>query len=79
MATCTIAVSQQPYDDVAYLTSFLTQRDKPSAREQKEKLTADEHDALASKCNAARPLLQRDADTTKENIYGITKKWKAYV
>jgi hypothetical protein len=76
--TATINAPPQPYDDIACLTTYLTQRDKPSAREQKEKLTADGHDALSSTLNTARPLLQRDADTTKENINGITKKFKQY-
>ncbi|CZR68052.1 uncharacterized protein PAC_17951 [Phialocephala subalpina] len=67
---------QQPYNDLAYLTRYLTQRSKPSSREQKEKLTAEGHDVLCSKLNAARPLQQRDINTTKENIHGITKKWK---
>jgi hypothetical protein len=70
---------QQPYNAVAALTRYLNQRNKPTAREQKEKLTPEGHNALRSKLNAARPLQQRDADTTKENINGITKKFQRYV
>jgi hypothetical protein len=47
---------QQPYDPVAALTRYLNQRNKPTAREQKEKLTPKGHNALRSKYNAAGPL-----------------------
>jgi hypothetical protein len=70
---------QQLYDPVAALTRHLNHRNKPTAREQKEKLTPEGHITLRSKLNAAGPLPQKDADTTKENINGITKKFQRYV
>jgi hypothetical protein len=70
---------QQPYNAVASLTRYLNHRSKPSVRELKEKLSPHGHDVLCSKLNAARPLQQRDANTTRENINGIMKKWKRYV
>jgi hypothetical protein len=66
---------QQPYDPVAALTRYLNQRNKPTAQKQKGKLTLEGHNALYSKLNAARPLPQKDIDTTKENINSITKKF----
>jgi hypothetical protein len=70
---------QQPYDPIAALTRYLHQRNKPTAREQKKRFTSEEHNALCSKSNAAGPLQEKDADTTKENINGITNKFQWYV
>jgi hypothetical protein len=47
---------QQPYDPVEALTRYLNYRNKPTAREQREKLTLKVHNALRSKLNAAGPL-----------------------
>jgi cell division protein FtsN len=33
---------QQPYDPIAALTKYLNQRNKPTAQEQKEKLTPEQ-------------------------------------
>jgi len=70
---------QQLYDPVAVLTRYVNQRNKPTAREQKKKHTPEGLNILSSKLNAARPLQQKDADTTKENINGITNKFQWYV
>ena len=42
------AAQQQPYDPVAALTRYLNRRNKPTAREQKEKLAPERHNALRS-------------------------------
>jgi hypothetical protein len=42
---------QQPYDSIAPLTRYLIQRNKPTAREQKAKLTPEGYNALRSKHN----------------------------
>ncbi len=70
---------QQLYDPVADLTRYVKQRNKPTAREQKEKHTPEGLNILSSKLNTARPLQQKDAETTKENINGITNKFQWYV
>jgi hypothetical protein len=69
---------QQSYDPVAALTRYLNERSKPTAREQKEKLTPEGYRIQRAKLNKAS-LRQRDAPTTKENINGLMKKWKKYV
>ena len=70
---------QQPYNPVVALTRYINQCNKPTAREQKEKLTPEGHNTLRLKLNAEGPLAQRDIATTKENINGITKKFQRYV
>jgi hypothetical protein len=67
---------QQPYDPVVVLTRYVNQRNKPTTREQKKKHTLEGLNILSSKLNAARPLQQKDVDTTKENINGITNKFQ---
>jgi hypothetical protein len=61
------------------LPRYTIELSKPSAREQKRKLAPQELDALCVEFNEARPLIQRDAPATKENIHGITKKFVRYV
>ena len=70
---------QQLYDPVADLTRYVKQRNKPTAREQKEKHTLEGLNILSSKLNIARPLQQKDAKTTKENINSITNKFQQYI
>jgi hypothetical protein len=74
-----VDTAQQLYDPVAVLTRYVNQRNKPTTREQKEKHTPEGLNTLSSKLNTARPLQQKDADTTKENINGITNKFQWYV
>jgi hypothetical protein len=74
-----VGTSYQPWDPVASLTRYAVEHSKPSAREQKEKLAPQKHDALCVEFNEARPLIQRDAPATKENLLGITKKFVKYV
>ena len=74
-----VSTSYQPWDPVASLTRYALEHSKPSARKQKRKLTPEEHDALCVEFNEARPLIQRDAPATKENLHGITKKFVKYV
>jgi hypothetical protein len=70
-----VGTNYQPWDPVASLTRYALEHRKPSAREQKKRLAPQEHDALCVEFNGARPLIQRDAPATKENLYGITKKF----
>lgn len=74
-----VGTSYQSWDPVASLTRYVVQHSKPSVREQKGKLAPQELDALCVKLNKARPLIQRDAPATKENINGLTKKFVQYV
>jgi hypothetical protein len=74
-----VGTSYQPWDPMATLTRYALEQSKPSAREQQEKLAPQEHDALCMEFNEARPLIQRDAPATKENLHGITKKFVEYV
>jgi hypothetical protein len=52
-----VGISYQPWDPVASLTRYALEHSKPSAREQKRKLTPKEHDALYVEFNEARPLI----------------------
>jgi hypothetical protein len=61
----------QPYDTVAALTRYINQRNKEVAR---QKHLLGQLKALSKKYNAERPLLEKDADSTKSNIYNIAKK-----
>ena len=70
---------QQLYNPIAVLTRYVNQRNKPTAREQKEKHTLEGLNILSLKLNAAYPLQQKDADTTKENINSITNKFQQYI
>src|SRR5258708_11746402 len=74
-----VGTSYQPWDPVASLNRYALEQSKPSVRERKEKLAPQEHDALCVGFNEARPLIQRDAPATKENLHGITKKFIEYV
>jgi hypothetical protein len=65
----------QPYDAVAALTRHINQRNKETAR---QKHSPGQLKALSEKYNAERPLPEKDADSTKSNIYNITKKWSQY-
>jgi hypothetical protein len=62
----------QPYDAVAALTRHINQRNREIAR---QKHSLDQLKALSKKYNAERSLPKKDADSTKSNIYNITKKW----
>jgi hypothetical protein len=62
----------QPYNAVAALTRHINQRNKEIAR---QKHSSDQLKALSEKYNVEWSLPKKDADSTKSNIYNITKKW----
>ena len=65
-----------PYDATVNLQTFISRRNKIGKKQKKPKLTPEEYEADIQKLNGSGPLAPEDADTTKENISGICRKWK---
>jgi hypothetical protein len=58
--------------------SFLNQGIEVPRRPKKSSLTLEEYRTLCDKLNGAGALSPNNADTTKDNIRNIQKKWIRY-
>lgn len=65
-------------EDLHFPHSFLNQDIEGPRRPKKSSLTPEEYCTLRDKLNGAGALSPNDADTTKENIRNIQKKWIRY-
>jgi hypothetical protein len=75
MAT-THTSTKRPRDSLENLQNFVTRRNKLRQRAKRPKLTPKDYEADIQKLNGSGPLALKDADTTRENISGICRKWK---
>jgi len=70
------STKRRPCGALENLQHFDTRRNNLRQKTKKPKHTPEDYEADIQKLNGCGPLGPKDADTTKENITGICRKWK---
>jgi hypothetical protein len=76
MAMVNTSTKRRRNDPTEELQEFAAKRNKLNQRVKKPKLTAEEYEAKIQKRKESSRSAPNDADSTKENINGIFRKWK---